>query len=71
MPRPRPAKAKVSPAAYILIAFSLTFVVLALGAVAWLYLVPHAGEGGKSRWKCERLGDREICQGPERLTLRR
>jgi hypothetical protein len=70
MPTPRPAKAKTSPATYVLIAFSLMFVALALGAVAWLYVIPH-GSDAKSRWKCERIGDREICQGPSRLTLRR
>ena len=66
-----PAKPKRSPAAYVLIALSLVFFLGALGAVAWLYLVPHPDDAAKSRWKCERLGDREICQGPERLTLRR
>ena len=67
-----PARPKRSPAAYVLIALSLTFAVLAIGAVAWLYVIPHApAADAKSRWKCERLGDREICHGPSRLTLRR
>jgi len=66
-----PAKPRRSPAGYVLIALSLVFFLGTLGAVAWLYLVPHPGDAAKSRWKCERLGDREICQGPSRLTLRR
>jgi hypothetical protein len=66
MPKPGPTKAKLSPATYVLLAFSLTFVALALGAVAWLYLVPHDA----SRYKCQQVGDRQVCQGPARLTVR-
>ncbi len=62
------ASAKPSPATYILIALSLVFFVGALGAVAWLYVIPHPGEG--SRYKCQQIGDRQVCQGKSRLALR-
>jgi len=68
MPKPAPAKAKLSPATYVLLAFSLMFMALALGAVAWLYLIPH---GDAPRYKCQQVGDRQVCQGPARLTVRR
>jgi hypothetical protein len=62
------AKPKTSPATYVLIALSLVFFVGTLGAVAWLYLIPHPGEG--SRYKCQQIGDRQVCQGRSRLTIR-
>jgi hypothetical protein len=63
-----PAKSPRSPAAYFLAALSLVFVVGAVAAVAWLYVIPHPGEG--SRYKCQQIGDRQVCQGKSHLTLR-
>jgi hypothetical protein len=68
MSDPKPAKASRSPAGYVMIGLSLVFFLGALGAVAWLYVIPHPGEG--SRYKCQQFGDRQVCQGPARLTLR-
>lgn len=59
--------AKTSPAAYVLIALSLVFFLGAVGAVAWLYVIPHADE---ARYKCQQIGDRQVCQGRSRLTVR-
>ena len=63
-----PDKPKRSPAGYVLIALSLVFFLGSLGAVAWLYLIPHPGEG--SRYKCQQVGDRQVCQGKSRLAIR-
>ncbi|MGH6909603.1 MAG: hypothetical protein ACREE0_19050 [Phenylobacterium sp.] len=60
-------KSKRSPAGYVLIALSLIFFLGSVGAVAWLYLIPHPGEGP---YKCQQIGDREVCQGKSRLTVR-
>jgi hypothetical protein len=61
-------KPKRSPAAYVLIALSLVFALGAVGAVAWLYVIPHPGT---ARYKCQQVGDRQVCQGAARLTIRR
>jgi len=64
MATPRPRR---SPAAYVLIAFSLVFALGAVGAVAWLYVIPHPDA---ARYKCQQIGDRQVCQGKSRLTVR-
>jgi hypothetical protein len=61
-------KPKTSPAAYVLIALMLVFFLGAVGAVAWLYVIPHPGEG--ARYKCQQIGDRQVCQGKSRLSVR-
>jgi hypothetical protein len=61
------ARPKGSPAAYVLIALSLVFVLGALGAVAWLYVVPHPET---PRYKCQQIGDRQVCEGGSRLAVR-
>jgi hypothetical protein len=62
-----PANPKRSPAGYVLIALSLVFFLGALGAVAWLYIIPHPDD---ARYKCQQIGDRQVCQGKSRLALR-
>ena len=61
------AKPRGSPAAYVLIALSLVFFLGAVGAVAWLYVVPHPEA---ARYKCQQIGDRQVCQGGSRLAVR-
>ena len=60
-------KPKRSAAGYILIALSLVFFLGAVGAVAWLYVIPHPGE---ARYRCQQVGDRQVCQGKSRLAVR-
>jgi hypothetical protein len=60
-------KPKRSPAAYVLIAISLVFALGTVGAVAWLYVIPHPGT---ARYTCQQVGDRQVCQGAARLSVR-
>ena len=64
MATPRP---KRSPVGYVLIGLMLLFFLGTVAAVAWLYVIPHPGQGG---YKCEDIGGRQVCQGGPRLKLR-
>jgi hypothetical protein len=36
-------------------------------SVAWLYVVPHPET---ARYKCQQIGDRQVCEGGSRLAVR-